>query len=98
MQSTTWIARKFGAAASTIALAAKGGAVLGGIFISAKGTTPIIKAYDATASVAASAILTAHTPTALGLIDLKGIQCGTGLTVIVASATGTILWRPSSAL
>ena len=97
MQQATWMARKFGPAASTIALATKAGAVLGGIWITAKGTSPTIVAYDATASVAASAILPSHIPAALGLIDLKGIGCGTGLTVLNASCSGVILFQPSNA-
>ena len=98
MQTPTYMARRFGPGASTIVLSTKGGAVLGGIWITAKGATPTIKAYDAAASVTGSDILPSHIPAALGLIDLKGVGCGTGLTVMNASCSGTILFQPSSGL
>ena len=97
MQSPTWMSRKFGPAASTISLAKSGGAVLGGIWITAKGTTPTVLAYDASASVTAAVLVPSITPTAIGLIDFKGIGCGTGLCVKVASCTGTIIYQPASA-
>lgn len=96
MQYTQWMARKFGPAASTVVLAAKGGAIIKGVFISAKGTTPSVIVYDNVASVAASAIIPSVAPAALGLLDFAGIGCGRGLTVKVASCTGSILFQPNS--
>lgn len=95
----TFQARKFGPAASTITLATKGGAVLGGCWISAKGTTPSISAYDtSSATPSAGNIRVGSTViAALGLADMMAHEYGTGLTVKVASCTGTIFWRPSSA-
>lgn len=99
-QNEIWQARKFGPAASTIQLATKGGATLGGIWISAKGTTPVLQAFDtASATPSLNVIVASHTPTAVGMAVnlLGGIGCGNGLAVKVASATGTILFRPSNA-
>jgi hypothetical protein len=95
----TFQARRFGPAASTITLATKGGAVLGGVWISARGTAPTFVAYDAVASVTGSDIIpsTAVPAAALGTAQNVNIECGTGLTVKVASCSGTIFWRPSSA-
>lgn len=97
MQPATYMARKFGPAASTISLAAHGGAVLRGIWVSAKGTTPTIVAYDASASVTGSNIVPSYTPTAIGWQEHGGIGLGTGLCVKVASVTGTIIYQPASA-
>ncbi len=96
----TWQARKFGPAASTIVLATKGGAVLGGVWLSAKGTTPSFSAYDQASStlVAANIKVGSTTMTAIGLADfMGGIEFGTGLAFKAASCTGSIFWRPSSA-
>ena len=97
MQPTLFQTRKFGPAASTFTLATKGGAVLGGVWISAKGTSPTVVAYDAVASVTGTDILPSTAPAAVGLLDVKGIGCGTGLTIKTASCTGTVLWQPSNA-
>ncbi len=96
----TWQVRTFGAAASTITLATKGGAVLGGVWISAKGTTPTISAYDqaSTSLLAANRKVCSTVLTAIGPVDfLGGIEFGTGLQFKCASCTGSIFWRPSSA-
>lgn len=91
----TFQARKFGAG-SVVVLATKGGAVLGGVWISTKGTTPTIVAYDAAASVTGSDVLPATVITAVGKQDFPAFETGTGLTVKCLSCTGTIFWRPSN--
>lgn len=96
MQQPTYSGRKFGPAASTISLANHGGGFLGGIWVSAKGTSPTIVVYDASASVAASLLVPSFVPTGVGLVDFKGIGLGNGLCVKVASCSGTILWQPAS--
>lgn len=93
----TFQARKI-TASSTIVLATKGGAVLGGIWVSTKGTTPQITVYDAAASTTGADILPTTTLAAVGNAGIpQAIETGTGLTVKVASMTGTIFWRPSQA-
>lgn len=89
--------RKFGPAASTFVLATKGGAVLGGFWISAKGTSPTLTAYDAAASVTATDIIPSTVITAVGKQDVPPINCGTGLTIKTASCTGVVFWQPSAA-
>ena len=100
MIDNSWQYKTFGPATSAITLATKGGATLGGFWISAKGTTPVITAAD-TASAApvftTRKFLASTTLTAIGNVDFNGgIACGYGLAVRVASCSGTILWRPSS--
>ena len=99
MIDNSWQYKKFGPATSAIVLATKGGATLGGFWISAKGTTPVIAAYDtASAAPTLRPSVGSTTLTAIGNVDFNGgIMHGTGLCVRVASCTGTILWRPSSA-
>ncbi len=92
----TFQTRKFGSAASTIVLATKGGAVLGGFWISAKGTSPSLTAYDAATSVTGADIIPSTTITAVGKQDFPAITCGTGLTIKVASVSGVIFWQPSN--
>lgn len=96
---STFQGRVFGPAASTITLATKGGAVLGGVWISAKGTTPVVAGYDQASATlnAGTRRLASCSPAAVGLIDVKGIEFGLGMIIKVSSCTGTILWRPSSA-
>lgn len=91
-----WQARAFGPAASTVALAIRPGATLGGIFISAKGASPAIIVYDASASVTGTIKVPSWAPAAVGdtLDCLGGLGMGRGLTVKVTSATGVILWQP----
>lgn len=92
----TFQARKFGAG-STVTLSTKGGAVLGGVWISTKGTTPQITVYDAVASVTGSDVIPTTTIGAVGKQDFPAMETGTGLTVKTASCTGTLFWRPSQA-
>lgn len=90
--------RKFGAAASTIALCKSGGGVLKGFFVSAKGTSPSISVYDCatTGSVAAATLAVAsHAPTGVGLETLD-MAFGKGLVVKCASCTFTALYVPAS--
>ena len=98
-----WQRRTFGPATSAIVLATKGGAVLGGIWISAKGTTNVFAAAD---TASAAPVFTTgkfiSSVTSLGKgayhrFGEDGIACGTGLAVRCVSMTGVILWRPSSA-
>lgn len=97
-----WQRRTFGPAASVIKLASKGGAVLGGVWISAVGALNVFAAAD-TASAApvftTGKFISSVSSLARGMHSFgpDGIACGTGLAVSVASMTGVILWRPSSA-
>ncbi len=100
MNDQTWQYTTFGPATSVKVLATKGGAVLGGVWISAKGTTNVFTAAD-TASAApvftTRKFISSVTSLAKGMTTFgAGIACGTGLAVRVASMTGTIIWRPSS--
>lgn len=95
----SYMVRKIGPAASTVTLAVKGGAVLKGIWVSAKGTSPTIVVYDAIASVTGTNIIPSFVPpTAGNMHDFGGIGLGTGLTVKCASVTCTVVYQPSSAL
>ena len=94
----TFQIRRFGPAASTITLATKGGAVLGGVWIAAKGAAGKFTAYDSSAAVAAAIMLATSSVGVIGkFFDGCPIEGGTGLAVKVTSCTGTIFWRPSSA-
>lgn len=86
-------AKTFGVG-STVSLAKFGGATLGGIWISTKGTTPTITVYDASASVTGKVLIAATTSLAKGFQNIPAIECGNGLAVKTASCTGTIFWRP----
>ena len=100
MIDNSWQYKTFGPATSVFVLASKGGATLGGFWITAQGTSPTITAAD-TASAApvftTRKFLASTTLTAIGNVDFNGgIACGYGLAVRTASCTGAILWRPSS--
>lgn len=101
MIDNSWQYRAFGPATSVIRLAVKGGATLGGIWISAKGTTNVFTAADTASTTPAfttGKFISSVSSLARGLQSFDGgIACGTGLAVRVVSMTGTILWRPSSA-
>lgn len=92
----TWQARTF-LAGSTVALAKVGGAVLGKIWISTKGTSPTIVVYDNSASLATKVLVPSTVLTAIGSQDVGPVEGGTGLCVKALSCTGTIYWRPSQA-
>ena len=85
-------------AAGANTLATKGGAVLKGFFISAKGTSPTIRVDDAAASNATNTIVAQFIPTGVGFLDLGGIGLGTGLFIKVASCTATAIWAPRAGL
>ncbi len=90
--------RKFGPAASVITLAKFGGAVLGGIWISAKGAAGKITVYDSSAGVAAQIMLATTSVGVIGkFFDGSPIEGGTGLALKTASCSGTIFWRPGQA-
>lgn len=94
----TYQYRKFGPTASTIPLATKGGAVLGGIWITAKGSAGKVSVFDSSASVTAATIIAATSVGAVGkFLDGMPVETGTGLAVKVASCSGTIFWRPGQA-
>lgn len=94
----TFQARAFGPTASTIPLATKGGAVLGGIWISAKGAAGKVTVYDNSASTTASIRIAVTSVGVIGkFFDGTPIEFGTGLAVKVSSCTGTIFWRPGQA-
>ena len=76
--------------------AKKGGAVIRGIFISSKGTSPTIQVYDNSASSTGDIVIPTFVPTGVGWVDFGGIGLGKGLAVKVASCTGTLVWQPAS--
>lgn len=95
----TYQGTKFGIA-SVVRLAAAGGATLGGVWISTKGTTNKIAVYDAASTSKASAgalVVASTTSLAKGFANLLGLELGRGLVVWTASCTGTIFWRPGQA-
>lgn len=93
----TFQARAFGPVASTIALANRGGAVLGGIWISAKGAAGKITVYDNSASTTASIRIPVTSVGAVGAwMHGNPINMGAGLAVKVLSCTGAIFWRPAT--
>ena len=81
---------------ATTAYAKKGGAIVRGIFISSKGTSPGITVYDNSASATGKDVIPTLVPTGVGFIDFGGLGLGTGLAVKVASCTGTLIWQPAS--
>lgn len=92
----TYQYRKFGAG-STVVLAKFGGAVLGGVWISTKGTAGKITVYDNSASLLARVAIPSSSVGAVGNFMTKDVEFGTGLCVVAASCTGTIFWRPGAA-
>ena len=97
-QLQTYQARTFGAAASTIVLANKGGAVLGGIWIAAKGAAGKITVYDGSTATAAGIRVATTSVGVIGrFMDGNPVEFGAGLTVKTLSCTGTIFWRPGAA-
>lgn len=88
------MARKFGPAGSTISLANKGGAVLRGIWVSSKGTSPSITVYNSSASVAAALVVPAIVASAAKWYEFGGLGMSTGLCVKVASCSGFINYQP----
>lgn len=94
----TYQARKFGPATSVITLAKFGGAVLGGVWIAAKGAAGKMTVYDSSAAIAAQIMVATTSVGVIGkFLDGSPFMGGTGLAVRVASCTGTIFWRPGQA-
>jgi hypothetical protein len=94
----TWQQRTLTGAASTIVLATKGGAVLGGIWISSKTATGVLQAWD---TASATPTLNNFVASCLSLPKGKSIigpvEVGTGLVVKTASIKGCLFWRPGQA-
>lgn len=94
----TYQYRTLTGAASTIVLSTKGGAVLGGVWISAKTATGILQVFD---TASATPTLNQFVSSCLSLPKGKSVigpvEVGTGLVVKTASVKGCIFWRPSQA-
>lgn len=94
----TYQYRKFGPATSIITFAKNGGAVLGGVWISAKGAAGKVTVFDSSASVTAATAIAATSVGVIGkFLDGVPVEFGTGLAVRTASCSGTIFWRPGAA-
>lgn len=89
----TFQCRKFGV--SVVTLANRGGAVLGGIWITTKGAAGKVTVYDSSAAVAAAIVIASTSVGVIGQLLTTPIELGTGLCVKVTSCTGTIFWRPA---
>ena len=93
----TWQYRTLTGAASTIVLATRGGAVLGGVWISSKTATGFVRAYDtASATPTLNKFVASCLSLPKGRTDFGPIETGTGLVVQTASIVGCLMWRPSS--
>lgn len=88
--------RKFGSG-SAVALCGAGGAVLKGVWISTKGTTPTLRFDDAVASAAATIgnVIPTTTITAVGWQEMGGINTANGLFFRSASCTGAVVYSPA---
>ncbi len=94
----TYQYRTLTGAASTIVLATKGGAVLGGVWISSKTATGIFQAFDtASATPTLNPFVASVVSLPKGFNNLGPVETGTGLVVKTASVKGCIFWRPSQA-
>lgn len=94
----TWQQRTLTGAASTIVLSTRGGAILGGVWISSKTATGIIQAWDtASATPTLNNFVASCVSLPKGRTDLGPVEVGTGLVVKTASIKGCIFWRPSQA-
>lgn len=94
----TWQYRALTGAASTFVLSTKGGAVLGGVWVSSKTATGQLQAYDTASGTPTLNKFVASTlslPKGRTMIE---VEVGTGLVIKTASIVGSILWRPSSGL
>lgn len=94
---STWQYRTISGAASTILLSINGGAVLGGVWISSKGATGTLTAYDTASATPTLRKFIASTASLGKGRTLIEAEVGTGLAVKVASLTGCIFWRPGQA-
>src|SRR5678816_2052526 len=83
--------------ASTMVLATKGGAVLGGIWISSKTATAFVAAVDtASATPTLNPFVASTLSLTKGLQNFGPVEMGTGLVVKTASVKGCIFWRPQA--
>lgn len=93
----TWQYRTLTGAASTIVLSLKGGAVLGGIWISSKTATGVLQCFDtASATPTLNAFVASCLSLPKGRTEIGPVEVGTGLVVKTASIKGCLFWRPSS--
>lgn len=94
----TWQYRTLTGAASTIVLSSKGGAVLGGIWISSKTAGGILQCFDTASTTPTKNPFVASTLSLpKGRTVLGPTEVGTGLVVKTASIKGCLFWRPSQA-
>lgn len=94
----TWQQRTLTGAASTIVLAASGGAILGGVWISSKTATGVIQAWDTASTTPTLRNFVASTLSLpKGQTNFGPVELGFGLAVKTASIKGFIFWRPSGA-
>lgn len=94
----TWQQRTLTGAASTIVLSTKGGAVLGGVWISSKAAGGIIRAFDTASAVPTlNKFIASCVSLPKGRTSLGPTEVGTGLVIVTASIVGCIFWRPSQA-
>ena len=93
----TWQYRRLTGAASTIVLSTKGGAVLGGVWVSSKTATGVIHAYDtASGTPTLNKFIASCLSLPKGRTVIGPVEVGTGLAIITASIVGAIFWRPSN--
>ena len=83
--------------ASTITLANKGGAVLGGMWVTSKTATGFVAAFDtASATPTLNKFVASTLSLAKGRHDFGPCETGTGLVVKTASVVGCLFWRPTA--
>ena len=84
--------------ASTIVLATKGGAVLGGMWVSSKTATGFLAAFDtASATPTLNPFVASTLSLSKGFQNFGPVEVGTGLVVKTASVKGGLFWRPQPA-
>lgn len=94
----TWQYRTLTGVASTIVLSTKGGATLGGVWISSKTATGFISAFDtASATPTLNKFVASTLSLGKGRHELGPTETGTGLVFKTASVVGCIFWRPGQA-
>lgn len=94
---STWQYRTLTGAASTIVLAKFGGAVLGGVWISAKTATGIIQCFDtASTTPTLNQFVSSCLSLPKGRTDFGPVEVGTGLVIKTASIKGCLFWRPGA--
>lgn len=94
----SWQYRTLTGAISLITLATKGGATLGGIWISSKNAAGYVAAYDTvSATPAINKFVASVLSLPKGRTDFGPIETGTGLIVKTGSITGCLMWRPGQA-